>query len=169
MVAVLRDKKIIAAAAGVSHSVFLDSKGVLWSAHACPCASQADPLGAVYTCGSGKGILGHNDTRMYTVPMKIQALEVGQWYDYISKQLIVLLITTNFAGCKDCSSNCWSNNVNICGPRWYCILVWRGHGYEGGECLVSLLTNLLVKPPFYSSFWFGFFHNDGSCTCNCLR
>lgn len=57
MVAVLWDKKIIAAAAGVSHSIFLDSKG------------------AVYTCGSGRGILGHNNSRICTVPVKVQALE----------------------------------------------------------------------------------------------
>jgi len=55
---VLRDKKIRYAAAGVSHSIFIDAGG------------------SVYTCGKGNGLLGHGNTWMRTVPMKIAALKV---------------------------------------------------------------------------------------------
>lgn len=58
MVSVLRNKRIVFAAAGVSHSIFVDSEG------------------AAYTCGVGKGFLGHGDGRIKTVPTKVIALEV---------------------------------------------------------------------------------------------
>lgn len=54
----LREKKIVYAAAGVSHSIFIDSTG------------------SVYTCGKGKGLLGHGDNRIRTVPTKVEGLEV---------------------------------------------------------------------------------------------
>ena len=47
------------AAAGVSHSIFIDN------------------MGAAFTCGRGKGVLGHGDTRIRTVPTKVQSLEVS--------------------------------------------------------------------------------------------
>ena len=47
------------AAAGVSHSIFIDNTG------------------AAFTCGRGKGVLGHGDTRIRTVPTKVQSLEVS--------------------------------------------------------------------------------------------
>ncbi len=55
---VLLTKRIVVAAAGVSHSIFVDSDGV------------------AYTCGTGKGFLGHGDGRIKTVPTKVAALEV---------------------------------------------------------------------------------------------
>ena len=58
LVSVLRGKKIVSATAGVCHSIFIDS------------------MGSVYTCGKGKGLLGHGDTRIRTVPTKVQSLEV---------------------------------------------------------------------------------------------
>lgn len=58
MVSVLRQRKITYAAAGVSHSIFIDSSGL------------------AYTCGKGKGILGHGDQRIRTVPCKVESLEV---------------------------------------------------------------------------------------------
>ena len=58
-VSVLREKKIVYAAAGVSHSIFIDSSG------------------AVFTCGKGKGLLGHGNSKIKTVPTKIQSLEVS--------------------------------------------------------------------------------------------
>ncbi len=58
MVSVLRNKRIVFAAAGVSHSIFVDSDGI------------------TYTCGLGKGFLGHGDGRIKTVPTKVAALEV---------------------------------------------------------------------------------------------
>ena len=60
LVSVLRDQKIRYAAAGVSHSIFIDASG------------------RVYTCGKGNGLLGYGDMRMRTVPMKITALKVGE-------------------------------------------------------------------------------------------
>ena len=56
---VLRDHTIRFAAAGVSHSIFVDAKG------------------RVFTCGKGEGLLGHGDTRIRTVPTVISSLEVG--------------------------------------------------------------------------------------------
>ena len=53
----LRDCNIRYAAAGVSHSIFVDSKG------------------RVYTCGKGNGLLGHGDTRIRTVPQRVVGLE----------------------------------------------------------------------------------------------
>ncbi len=58
LVSILRDHKIRYAAAGVSHSIFIDSKGV------------------VYTCGIGNGLLGHGDTRIRTIPTAIASLKV---------------------------------------------------------------------------------------------
>ena len=55
---VLLGKKVVFAAAGVSHSIFVDSEG------------------SVYTCGRGKGFLGHGDNRIRTVPTKVMSLEV---------------------------------------------------------------------------------------------
>lgn len=46
------------AAASVSHSIFLDSSG------------------AVFTCGKGRGLLGHGDSKIKTVPTRVQSLEV---------------------------------------------------------------------------------------------
>lgn len=46
------------AAAGVSHSIFVDSTG------------------RAYTCGKGKGLLGHGDNRIRTVPTLVESLEV---------------------------------------------------------------------------------------------
>lgn len=59
LVSVIRQRKIVYAAAGVCHSIFIDSHG------------------SVYTCGKGKGLLGHGDTRIRTVPSKVEGLEVG--------------------------------------------------------------------------------------------
>ena len=59
LVSVLRDKKIVFAAAGVCHSIFLDS------------------FGNAYTCGKGQGLLGHGDTRIRTVPTWVESLQVG--------------------------------------------------------------------------------------------
>ncbi len=59
LVSVLREKKIVSATAGVCHSIFIDSRG------------------GVYTCGKGKGLLGHGDTRIRTVPTKVKSLEVA--------------------------------------------------------------------------------------------
>lgn len=58
LVSVLRQKRIVSAAAGVCHSVFIDSSGI------------------VYTCGKGKGLLGHGDSRICTVPKVVSSLEV---------------------------------------------------------------------------------------------
>ncbi|XP_064403287.1 uncharacterized protein LOC135348856 isoform X2 [Halichondria panicea] len=57
LVSVLLRKRIVVAAAGVSHSIFIDSDGV------------------AYTCGTGKGFLGHGDGRIKTVPTKVAALD----------------------------------------------------------------------------------------------
>ena len=46
------------AAASVSHSIFLDSSG------------------AAFTCGKGRGLLGHGDSKIKTVPTRVQSLEV---------------------------------------------------------------------------------------------
>lgn len=46
------------AAASVSHSIFLDSSG------------------AAFTCGKGRGLLGHGDAKIKTVPTRVQSLEV---------------------------------------------------------------------------------------------
>ncbi len=60
LVSVLLRKRIVVAAAGVSHSIFIDSNGV------------------AYTCGTGKGFLGHGDGRIKTVPTKVAALDVSK-------------------------------------------------------------------------------------------
>jgi alpha-tubulin suppressor-like RCC1 family protein len=56
-VSVLRDKRVVFAAAGVCHSIFLDASG------------------AVYTCGKGLGLLGHGDTGIRTVPSLVKSLQ----------------------------------------------------------------------------------------------
>ena len=56
---VLREKKIVYAAAGVSHSIFIDS------------------CGEAFTCGKGNGLLGHGDSKIRTVPTKVLSLEVS--------------------------------------------------------------------------------------------
>ena len=56
---VLRDKRVVFAAAGVCHSIFLDASG------------------AVYTCGKGLGLLGHSDTGIRTVPSLVKSLQVS--------------------------------------------------------------------------------------------
>jgi len=58
MVSVLYDKHIVSVAAGVSHSVFVDSEG------------------STYTCGRGKPFLGHGDNKIRTVPTKISTFKV---------------------------------------------------------------------------------------------
>ena len=60
LVSVLREKKIVFAAAGVSHSIFLDTAG------------------NAYTCGKGQGLLGVGDTQIRTVPTWVQSLQVSQ-------------------------------------------------------------------------------------------
>ena len=55
---VLRERKVVFAAGGVSHSIFIDNTG------------------AVFTCGKGRGLLGHRDMKIKTVPTKVQSLEV---------------------------------------------------------------------------------------------
>lgn len=55
----LRDYTIRFAAAGVSHSIFVDSRG------------------RVYTCGKGNGLLGHGDIRIRTVPSPVANLEAS--------------------------------------------------------------------------------------------
>ena len=57
LVSVLRDYTICYAVAAVSHSIFVDSKG------------------RVYTCGKGNGLLGHGDTKIRTVPHRVASLE----------------------------------------------------------------------------------------------
>lgn len=57
LVSVLRNRTIRFAAAGVSHSIFIDSRG------------------GAYTCGNGKGLLGHGDTRIRTTPSAVTSLE----------------------------------------------------------------------------------------------
>lgn len=59
LVSVLRDRIIQYAAAGVSHSIFLDAKGV------------------AYTCGKGNGLLGHGETKIRTVPQPVAKLQVS--------------------------------------------------------------------------------------------
>ena len=54
----MRERKIVYAAASVSHSIFLDSSG------------------AAFTCGKGRGLLGHGDAKIKTVPTRVQSLEV---------------------------------------------------------------------------------------------
>ena len=34
-------------------------------------------IGGVYTCGNGRGILGHGDTIIRTVPKKVESLAVS--------------------------------------------------------------------------------------------
>ncbi len=67
MVSVLRDRKIRYAAAGVSHSIFIDAEG------------------CVYTCGKGKGLLGHGDVRLRTVPTQVAALKVISGEEFVIK------------------------------------------------------------------------------------
>lgn len=74
MVSVLRNKRIVFAAAGVSHSIFVDSEG------------------AAYTCGAGKGFLGHGDGRIKTVPTKVTALEVRNHLNYDSMCFSVCIL-----------------------------------------------------------------------------
>lgn len=57
LVSVLRNKKIMFAAAGVCHTIFVDSNG------------------HVFTCGKGSGQLGHGDIRIRTVPTAVASLE----------------------------------------------------------------------------------------------
>ena len=60
------------AAAGVSHSIFIDSKGT------------------AFTCGRGKGVLGHGDTKIKTVPTKVQSLEVSHDSGYCTSYTTVI-------------------------------------------------------------------------------
>lgn len=77
MVSVLRQRKITFAAAGVSHSIFVDSKGI------------------AYTCGKGRGLLGHGDHRIRTVPTKVESLEVNVCHS-IAKVTCTLTVYSNF-------------------------------------------------------------------------
>ena len=62
-VSVLRERKIVYAAAGASHSIFIDSTG------------------AAYTCGKGLGLLGLGDKSIKTVPTRVTSLEVSKlWF-----------------------------------------------------------------------------------------
>ena len=64
LVSVLRHLKIVSVSAGVCQSIFVDSAG------------------AAYTCGKGKGLLGHTDTRIRTVPTKVASLQVNSSRNY---------------------------------------------------------------------------------------
>lgn len=60
LVSVVRDKRVVFAAAGACHSILLDS------------------CGKAYTCGKGRGLLGHGNTCMCTVPTCVESLQVMQ-------------------------------------------------------------------------------------------
>ena len=62
------------AAASVSHSIFLDSSG------------------AAFTCGKGRGLLGHGDSKIKTVPTRVQSLEVSRSKENIDHYCLLLVI-----------------------------------------------------------------------------
>ena len=112
---VLRNKKIVFAAAGVCHTIFVDSNG------------------RVFTCGKGSGQLGHGDIRIRTVPTAVASLEVGGSHDAVPPSLQPLL-----TGCAHQQGSGRGGTLHLHQQLWVGLLVRRGKG--GGKKREPVLT-----------------------------